>query len=422
MSVTTAMSGSLKDFSLIEVLQVVELGGMTGAIHLKQPETGHVGILYFNEGKLANCSELVPGALTLGNVLQQLAMTTHQHIEDAFKQQLHDAFGKRIGERLVAMRVISEKQLMEALRTKALWTARELALWQDASYQFIASPRIEKLLPHGDPCLDIEVVPVTMEMVCYSDEWEELRTYLPQGMRTALQLSLFIPQSTHFDVRSIELITRVNLYRRVRGIATGLRRPELDVARDLAKLIQQQFVCLVQETPAHQNGHGHYNRSPHLDPTERLHLENFELFNLLERMEVEWDKHRTPMEQLPALLRFVNWTMEALGEACRKNETELDPNTLQTLLIDEGVSHLGNYEFRVEHNRIDVESFTTLCNEVFGGDIQKSSVFYDEASRVLQQMLSRIFELINARIASPHERLENQEVWEAMFEQFALRR
>jgi hypothetical protein len=29
--------------------------------------------------------------------------------------------------------------------------------------------------------------------------------------------------------------------------------------------------------------------------------------------------------------------------------------------------------------------------------------------------------LVNARIAEPLERLENQEVWEAMFEQFAMK-
>jgi hypothetical protein len=261
-----------------------------------------------------------------------------------------------------------------------------------------------------------------MEIVRYSDEWEELRIHLPQGMRTALQLSPFIPRATNFDLRSIELITRINLYRRVRGIATGLRRPELDVARDLAKLVQQQFLCLVQEPATQHNGHSQYDGSRRSDPTERLRLENFELFNLLERMEVEWDKHRTPMEQLPALVKFVNWTMESLDEACRKNEMELDPNTLQTLLINEGVSHMGNYQFRVEHNRINVESFTTLCNKVLGGDMQKAAVFYDEASGVLQHMLSRIFESVNGRIASPQERLENQEVWETMFEQFALRR
>ena len=79
MNTETALSGTLKDFGLVEILQVVELGTMTGALHLKQ-SSGRTGILYFNEGKLANCSEMDPGALTLGDVLQQLGMTIYQHI------------------------------------------------------------------------------------------------------------------------------------------------------------------------------------------------------------------------------------------------------------------------------------------------------------------------------------------------------
>jgi len=41
---------------------------------------------------------------------------------------------------------------------------------------------------------------------------------------------------------------------------------------------------------------------------------------------------------------------------------------------------------------------------------------------VLQHTLLRIFESINGRVASLYERLENREVWEAMFTQFGLPR
>jgi len=90
------LQGSLRDFGLVEILQMMELGGMTGALRLKQV-SGRVGIIYFSEGKLASCSELDAGALTLGDVLQQLGMAASPMIEQAFSQQLHDAFGKRIG-------------------------------------------------------------------------------------------------------------------------------------------------------------------------------------------------------------------------------------------------------------------------------------------------------------------------------------
>jgi hypothetical protein len=417
MNTDTALSGSLSDFGLVEILQVVELGEMTGAVHLKH-SNGRTGILYMNEGKLASCSEMDPGALTLGDVLQQLKMTTYRHIEEAHAQQLQDPLGKRIGERLVLMGAINEKQLLEALRKKALWTARELSLWHEGTYDFYPSPNIQKLLPYGEAPLNIEVVRATMEMVRYSDEWQNMIKQLPQGLRTTLQLAPSIAYTMRFDIRTLELFTHVNLYRRVRRIASAMQQPEMDVARDLAQLVQLQFlVPFYQDNSTQGNG-----RKVHLpEPAERLRLENFALLDLISRMEQEWDKRRTPTEQLTALAEFINWTMDALTETCRTNGINLDANTLRSLMAGESLWHVGTYNFRVNTNHIDTDHFSQLCNEVVHSDIKQAANFYDQASMVLQQLLSCIFDLINSRVANPRERLENQEVWEAMFEQFALK-
>src|SRR5258707_2145900 len=95
MTTNTRLQGSLREFGLVEVLQMMELSGMTGAIHLKQM-TGRIGIVYFQDGKLASCSELDAGALTLGDVLQQLSMATSAQIERAFSQQLQNPSANRI--------------------------------------------------------------------------------------------------------------------------------------------------------------------------------------------------------------------------------------------------------------------------------------------------------------------------------------
>jgi len=419
MNASTVLSGSLSDFGLVEVLQVVELGGMTGAIQLRQDD-GHTGIIYCSEGKVANCSEFDPGALMLGDVLQQLGMATYPQIEAASTQQQSDIVGKRIGERLIAMRIINEKQLREALRAKALWTARELAMWQFGTYEFIASPDIQKLLPYNDAPLNIEVVSATMEMVRYTDEWDAMRDFLPQGMRTQLQLAPAITHPMNFHRSTLELLMQINTQRRVRRIASAIRRPELEVARELAQFVQQQLVNYVfQDLPVHSSN-GRKVRLP--DAAEKLRLENFQLLDLISRMEQKWEKQRTPTEQLPTLVRFVNWTMDALIDAYRVNKTELDPDMLKMLLTNENLMYMGTYEFRVEHNNIDVDDFTTLCDTVLNDRMQDATDFYDEASSVLQRMMRTLFAAINARVVSPRERLENQEVWEAMFEQFALTR
>jgi hypothetical protein len=412
------LQGSLRDFGLVEILQMMELGGMTGALRLKQ-STGRIGIIYFSDGKLASCSELDAGALTLGDVLQQLAMATSPQIEHAFSQQLQDAFGKRIGERLIGMGVINEKQLKEALRTKALWTVREMAIWKDGSYEFIASQSASNILPYGENSLELEVMRVTMEMVRYSDEWEYLAQLLPQSMRTILQMAPAIPYAMSFDTRTFELLVHVNLNRRVRRIASAMRRPEMEVARELAQLVQQRLLIpLYQDVSPPSNPRD--VRLP--DPAEKLRMESFELLNLISRMEQEWNRRHTPMDQLPALVEFINWTMDALAETCRARGADLDPNTLISLLYRERLRYMGNYEFKVDQNHIDVDNFKSLYYEVLSANMEQTQDFYDEAVIVLQRILRCIFDTINSRVVSLDERLENQEVWEAMFEQFALHR
>jgi len=415
---TRLLQGSLKEFGLVEILQMMELGSISGAIHLRHA-SGSVGTVYFEDGKMANCSELDAGALTLGDVLQQLGMATNQHIEQAFSQQLQKAFSMRIGERLMMMGVINEVQLKEALRTKVLWTARELALWRAGNYEFITGAKGRSILPYGEEPLQLEVMRVTMEMVRYSDEWEQLFQFLPQGMRTTLQMAPAIPYAMSFDTRTLELLGSVNRYRAVRRIASALRRPELEVARDLALLVQHGFLRHTLQ-PATPRSSGRAVRLP--DPAEKLRMESFEFLNLISRMEQDWLRRRGPMEQLPALAEYINWTMDALAETCQASGIELDPKTLEYLLTRHNLRYMGNYMFIIDQNHIDVDNFTSLCHEVLGGEIRKSAEFYDEASIVLERILRCVFEMINSRIASLLERLENQEVWEAMFTQFALQR
>jgi len=95
---------------------------------------------------------------------------------------------------------------------------------------------------------------------------------------------------------------------------------------------------------------------------------------------------------------------------------------LRLTLARENLLYMGNYEFKIVQNHVDVENFAALCHEVLNGNIQQARDFYDEASDVLQRILRCVFEMINSRVAALDERLENQVIWEAMFSQFALQR
>ncbi|HEV2473669.1 MAG TPA: hypothetical protein VGS41_13425 [Chthonomonadales bacterium] len=269
---------------------------------------------------------------------------------------------------------------------------------------------------------------VTMEMVRYLDEWEQLKLYLPQGMHTALQMAPALRYSTQFDMRAMELLGGITgsgiRPRTVRRLASTIRRPELDVARDIARLIHDGHVIAVApsqyQLPPINNARSPGVRLP--DPAERLRMESFELLDLLGRMEQEWIRRRLPDQQLSALVEFINWTMNSLADTCRANNTELNPATLENLLTRHNLRNMGTYRFHIYNNIIDVDDFTLLCRGILQGDLVKANDFFEEASIVLQKILLLLFDTINGRVASLHERLENQEVWEAMFTQFNLPR
>src|SRR5262249_45301570 len=146
----------------------------------------------FSDGFLATCTELNTEALTLGLVLQQLGMATAEQLDGAYGLQTQDPLGKRIGELLVDYEIISPEQLQDALKTQLLWTVRELAQCQEGAYEFLPGEH----LPAEDMPLRIEVTRVMMEVLRYTQEWDELQPVLPDGMRTRLDMTYKIPPRT----------------------------------------------------------------------------------------------------------------------------------------------------------------------------------------------------------------------------------
>jgi hypothetical protein len=403
------LSGRLEAFRLVELLQVMGMNSNTGALHLKASD-GRTGLVYFDNGELVSCIELDTEALTLGHVLQQLDLASSEQIELAFRQQTQDPFGKRIGERLVDLGILTPQTLDHALSTQTLWTARELALWQTGDYEFHPG----EMLPADTAARRIDTQRVVMEVLRYEHEWEGLHPFLPEGMRTHVAM-VFDPPIGHsllFPIETWRVISHVNRARTIRRIATSMCRPEVDVARMIGPLVRDGLLVPIGAAGG-----------PGLpEEAQRMSMQNFDLFTLLIGMEQEWLKCKTPADQLIALASFINQTMHALEEACRENGLTLSPNTLATLFGREGLHSVQGYQFRVTNNRIDIADFALFCRRIFESTARSMiggpKVFYDQMSDVLQRGLEAAFHAINARIASPIERVQNQEAWEALFMTF----
>lgn len=401
------LRGSLGEFNVVEILQMLGLGNMTGALHLHQPD-GRTGIVYFSDGFLATCTELNTEALTLGLVLQQLSMATAEQLDGAYGLQTQDPLGKRIGELLIDHAIITPEQLQDALKTQLLWTIREMAQWQEGAYEFLPGEH----LPTEDMPLRIEVTRVMMEVLRYSQEWDELQQTLPDGMRTRLEMAFRIPQNAPlaFDLNTWRVISHVNTHRTVRRIAAAIHQPELEVARLIAPLVERDLLVPVES-----------NSKPGLPvPARRLSMESFDLFSLLSEIEQEWLHRRQPVDQLAGLALYINWTMRNLTETCAHNGINLSPDTLYSLLERENLLRVAGYTLKIQDNQIDIDDFTQYCRSYLDprNVDPAAGKFHDRASALLQRALRATFQAINARIASPLERMQNQEAWDALFLSF----
>jgi hypothetical protein len=151
----------------------------------------------------------------------------------------------------------------------------------------------------------------------------------------------------------------------------------------------------------------------------RLSMQNFDLFTLLISMEQDWLKRKSPADHLTALSGFINQTMQTLEEACQYNGLSLAPDTLQSLLARERLLRIGDYQLKVQGNRVDVDDFASYCHRQFEGSartaIGATKDFYDISADMLLRALGAAFQAINSRVASPMERVQNQEAWEALF-------
>ena len=405
----SVLKGRLEGFRPAELLQVMGLNASTGALHLRA-DANRVGLIYVESGAIVSCAEMDTGALTLGQVLQQLNLASHEQLDRVYHMQTQDPLGKRIGERLVDLNILSRDQLAMALKTQALWTLREMALWREGAYEFHPEERASG----GSGDLRLSMTQAVMEMMRYEAEWNDLVEQLPDGTRTHLALAPMPPAQypLKFPTSVWRIVAQVNTQQSVRRIATAVRQPEELVARQLATLVRDELLLPVGTTSV-----------PGLpNEAERLSMRNFDLFSLVQRMEQDWIKKKTPVDQLVALATYINMTMRALEDACRNQQLGLAPDTLAILLNREQAAGIQGYEFRIDRNRIDVDDFATYCKRTFDGAMrnhpQAAPAFYRASLEALLHALATAFEAINARITSPRVRSQNKEVWEELFATF----
>ena len=244
-----ALQGTLKDFSLADIFQLIGLQKKTGVLTLK--DRGEVVTVTFLEGDVVAADSL-PKRMEdrLGTVLVKSQQITDVQLQHALKLQKQTL--KRLGTILLEQKYLGRETLQEALRVQVSQTIFRLFRWRDGSYQFSQD---QKLDYDRDNVLPLSAESVLMEGARILDEWPmvEKRVGSYSGIfrrtKTAEQ-AMGGSQGKSALVLSQEersILTGVNGQRSVQDLIDSSLLSEFDTCRVLYELIGRELVEKIGE-------------------------------------------------------------------------------------------------------------------------------------------------------------------------------
>jgi hypothetical protein len=169
-----ALEGTLRDFSLADIFQLIGLQRKTGVLTLRAPED--VVTVSFLDGKVVGADSLNKRLEDrLGQVLLKTRAVTQEELDAALRVQMETL--ERLGHILLRSAIISRDELRRALEQQVLQIIYRVFRWNDGDYHFSQETSID---------YDVELVTplgaesILMEGARMLDEWPLIEKRIPR--------------------------------------------------------------------------------------------------------------------------------------------------------------------------------------------------------------------------------------------------
>jgi hypothetical protein len=169
-----ALEGTLRDFSLADIFQLIGLQRKTGVLTLRAPED--VVTVSFLDGKVVGADSLNKRLEDrLGQVLLKTGAVTQEELDAALRLQMETL--ERMGRILLRSAIISREELRRALEQQVLQIIYRVFRWNDGDYHFSQETSID---------YDVELITpigaesILMEGARMLDEWPIIEKRIPR--------------------------------------------------------------------------------------------------------------------------------------------------------------------------------------------------------------------------------------------------
>jgi hypothetical protein len=171
-----ALSGTLKDFGIADILQLIGQQQKTGVLKLAGAGDQKVDVTFANGNVVFASEKGRAKANLLGNLLLRAAMVTEEQLEETLAEQQRSL--KRLGDLLVERAIISSMQLSQLARLQATETLYRLFHWKTGTYEFTQG-EVDVGKPAFEP---LRAESILLEGFRRMDEWGPLRKRIPSSL------------------------------------------------------------------------------------------------------------------------------------------------------------------------------------------------------------------------------------------------
>ncbi len=237
-----AIEGPLKELGIHDVFQLLDLSRKTGALRVTSELRHNQGTIYFDEG-IVIFAEIRSNPHPLGGLLLRTGKISEADLERARDMQQRQGDKRRLGEILVGIGAITEREVERQVRFQIEEVVFEVMSWNEGYFSFSEGPVT------GVPteiAVRIPVEALLMEGARRIDEWSRIENRIPHlGVVASLapppadgggELDLLPPEW--------EVLALIDGRRDVRALAVELARSDFDVAKTLFGLESAGVVVL----------------------------------------------------------------------------------------------------------------------------------------------------------------------------------
>lgn len=168
-----ALAGTLKDFGLPDIVQLIGLQRKTGTLHLDTPGES-VKVIFEGGNIVAAESSLARPSDRIGNALVTQGAITQDQLNQALSVQKQTM--QRLGHVLISEQIVSEEVLSKAVEAQLFQVVFRLFRWREGKYNFETQNTVDY---ERTGAVSLGADFVLMEGIRMVDEWPIIERRIP---------------------------------------------------------------------------------------------------------------------------------------------------------------------------------------------------------------------------------------------------